>query len=311
MRTHPLFSSLLRAAPLLLLLTGCAGAQRARGGSDAGVRTLVHEGRSRSYVVRAPRAASSTPRPVVVMLHGGGGSASNGERMSGFTSLVEREGIIVVYPEGTSRRAPLYTWNAGHCCAYAMQSRVNDVGFLDAVLDAVASEFRVDPRRVYVTGMSNGGMMAHRYARERSARVAAIAPVVASLFGDETPAAGPVAVLAINGATDELIPVDGGGTGRGLAGGFDGKATLPVSSQGRYWATANGCTATPTSERVGTVTHTRYACPAGRTVELQLVHDNGHAWPGGQRGSTRADGPSRTVDATERIWAFFSAHPKP
>jgi polyhydroxybutyrate depolymerase len=140
--------------------------------------------------------------------------------------------------------------------------------------------------------------------------VAALAPVVGALFGDEPAAGGPVALLAINGATDALIPPDGGGTGRGLAGGFDGMRTQPVRTQGDYWAAANGCAPTPTTERIGTVTHTRHACPAGRDVEVQVVHDNGHAWPGGQRGTARADGPSRTVDATERIWAFFAAHPK-
>jgi polyhydroxybutyrate depolymerase len=246
---------------------------------------------------------------VVVVLHGGGGSAENAERMTGFTRLVERERILVVYPDGTSRRGPLRTWNAGHCCAYALEAKVDDVGFLVAMLDAIAARYPVDPARVYMTGMSNGAMMSHRFARERPDRVAAIAPVVGALFGDEAPAPGPVAMLAFNGAKDELIPPQGGGTGRGAIG-FDDMATRPVAEQGTYWAAVNGCERTPTTSRQGVIQHTVYRCPQGRAVELYLLDDNGHAWPGGQRGNLRADGPSRSMDATEVMWTFFKTHPK-
>lgn len=282
------------------------------GGASApagGEHTLVHAGRPRTYTVRVPRSLRPGERlPVVVVLHGGGGRAVNAERMTGFTRLVERERLLVVYPDGTSRRGPLRTWNAGHCCAYAMEQDVDDVGFLVAMLDAIAARYPVDPTRVFMTGMSNGAMMSHRFARERPDRVAAIAPVVGALFGDEAPARGPVAMLAFNGAQDSLIPAEGGGTGRGAIG-FDGHATRPVATQGTYWAAANGCDGSPTTTRRGVVVHTRYRCPDGRSVELYLIDDNGHAWPGGQRGSVRADEPSRALDATERMWAFFAAQP--
>jgi len=190
-----------------------------------------------------------------------------------------------------------------------MESQVDDVGFLIAMLDTIAAAYPVDAKRVFATGMSNGAMMSHRLARERADRIAAIAPVVGALFGDEPPATGPVAMLAFNGGRDELIPPDGGGTGRGRIG-FDDMATQPVRTQGTYWARANGCDTEPSTTRDGVLVHTRYACPDGRDVELYLVEDNGHAWPGGQRGTTRADGPSRAIDATAVMWEFFRTHPK-
>jgi len=305
----------LRTLSLLALTSACAaGAQRAerRGGRDAAEQTLTHDGRERAYVVRAPRgAASSGPAlPLVLVLHGGGGSAANAERMSGFTALVERERILVVYPDGSSRLGPLRTWNAGHCCAYARDQRIDDVGFINALLDTLEARYPVDRARVFVTGMSNGAMMSHRLARELPHRIAAIAPVVGALFGDEPTAAGPVAMLSFNGALDQLIPPDGGGDGRAVTGGFGGQQTRPYIDQGAYWARANGCTGAPAVTTRGALVHTRYACPDGRAVELYLVQDNGHAWPGGQAGRRRADGPSRSIDATAEMWAFFMANPK-
>lgn len=300
----------------LLLVAAVPAVQAQRTGSRSPAtsasaqHSLQHGGRTRTYTVRAPRSVRPNERlPVVVVLHGGGGSADNAERMTGFTRLVERERLLVVYPDGTSRRGPLRTWNAGHCCAYALEENVDDVGFLVAMLDAIAARHPIDPSRVYMTGMSNGAMMSHRFARERPERVAAIAPVVGALFGDEAPAPGPVAMLAFNGAQDELIPPQGGGTGRGAIG-FDDMATRPVAEQGTYWAAANGCDRTPTTSRSGVIQHTVYRCPAGRAVELYLLDDNGHAWPGGQRGNLRADGPSRAMNATDVMWTFFAAHPK-
>jgi len=304
------------ALVLLAVSSACsASAQRSagRGGAASDERTLTHDGRERSYVVRAPRAlvAGSAPVPVVLVLHGGGGSAANAERMSGFTALVERERVLVIYPNGTSRLGPLRTWNAGHCCAYARDAQVDDVGFINALLDTLEATYPVDRARVYVTGMSNGAMLSHRVARELSHRIAAIAPVVGALFGDELPPTGPVAMLAFNGGPDALIPPHGGGDGRASAGGFNGRRTRPYTEQGDYWARANGCTGAPSISTRGALLHTRYRCPNGRAVALYLVQDNGHAWPGGQAGSRRADGPSRAIDATTAMWAFFLANPKP
>lgn len=314
-----------RALTLLLLgalLANDAQSQlRRRAAGDDARRSLTHRGRDRTYVVRAPRDLSRdgspdasrpvTPLPVVLVLHGGGGNAANAEQMTGFTRYVDTERVLVVYPEGTGRRADrLLTWNAGHCCSYAMENRVDDVGFIAALLDALARDYPVDPRRIYVTGMSNGAMMSHRVGRELSPRIAAIAPVVGALFGDEPPARGPVAMLAINGMLDKAVPAQGGPTGGRSRREWDGTPTKPNSEQGLYWARANECLPTPSIEKKPNLVSWRYECPPGRAVELLQVTDNGHAWPGGQKGSRLGDTPSTAIDATAVIWTFFKAHPR-
>lgn len=282
--------------------------------SDDGGQGFVYKGEARRYVVRAPRGAGRTgpPLPVVLVLHGGGRNADNAERMTGFTRLVQREQVIVVYPEGTSARGrlPMLTWNAGHCCGHAMQRRIDDVGFINALLDTLGAQYRVDPARIYATGMSNGAMMSHRLGRELSHRVAAIAPVVGAVFGDEALPAQPVSALMINGLRDKSVPPEGGSTGGRFAGAWDGTPMQPNLAQGTFWARAGGCEAEPRREQRGAVIQWRWECPPGRAVEVNQLEDNGHAWPGGASGRRVGDTPSTSMDATEVIWAFFRAHPK-
>ncbi|HEX6707834.1 MAG TPA: PHB depolymerase family esterase [Albitalea sp.] len=293
-----------------VLATAAANAAAAPPAAE-GARTLVHQGLERHYVVRAPASASAA-LPLVLVLHGGGGNAAISEQMTGFTDKAMREGFVVVYPEGTARRGSgrLLTWNAGHCCGHAMERRVDDVGFIRALVDRLVAERLVDPRRVYVTGMSNGAMMAHRLGIELPDRIAAIAPVVGALFGDEPKPAKPVAALMINGRLDASVPPAGGAPGGRFPWAWDGKPALPALAQGSFWAAANGCGDTPEATERGPLAQWRYRCTPGREVELLIVADNGHAWPGGRAGSRRGDTPSTAVDATDLIWRFFQRQVK-
>jgi polyhydroxybutyrate depolymerase len=274
---------------------------------------LVHDGRQRSYTIRIPRRIEQgqTRVPLVLVLHGGGGNARNAERMTSFTRVAEREGFIVAYPEGTGRRKDtLLTWNAGHCCGYAMENRVDDVGFIDALLDELISRYPIDPSRVYVTGMSNGAMMSHRLGMELSARIAAIAPVVGTLFGDEQTPPNPVAAIMINGLLDKSVPPPGGVPKGRFAVSWDGAPARPTLEQATFWGRSNGCGADVRRDDGSRYTHWYYPCPGGNDVELYLVKDNGHAWPGGVKGSPLGDQPSSSLDATDVIWRFFEAHSK-
>lgn len=287
-------------------------ARRQRGGDE--LQSFAYQGINRNYIVRVPAGAPRAGEkfPVVLVLHGGGGNANNAESMTGFTRLVERERIIVVYPEGTSKRARirLDTWNAAHCCGYAMTERVDDVGFIDALLDTLAVHYPIDQNRLYATGMSNGGMMSHRLGRELQHPLAAIAPVVGAVFGDERAPSHPVSALMINGLLDKSVPPDGG-LSEGLgAKTWDGTPMRPQTAQGEFWAKVNGCSPEPRKETSGVVVHWRYDCPSGRAVEWYQLADMGHAWPGGERGSRFGDAPSRALNATDVIWAFFKSHPK-
>lgn len=274
-------------------------------------QSLTFGGITRSYVVRAPvnLARDGARVPLVLVLHGGGGNAANAERMTGFTGKARKEGFIVVYPEGTGRlQTALLTWNAGHCCGRAMKENVDDVGFIRALIDELVRTHPVDASRIYVTGMSNGGMMAHRLGIELSDRLAAIAPVVATVFGDERKPVRPVSALMINGMLDRNVPHAGGPPGGRGADAWDGSPTRPALEQAEFWASANGCKEPPKVSGDARRTRWRYACPSGLAVELLLVKDNGHAWPGGQAGSRRGDQPGSALNATDVIWDFFAAH---
>lgn len=273
-------------------------------------KQIVVDGDKRSYLLFTPERESKKKRPLVIVLHGGGGNAKNAAAMTGFTEKARKENFIVAYPNASGRfQNRLLTWNAVHCCGYGMKNDIDDVAFISNLIDELVTQLNVDPRRVYVTGMSNGAMMTHRLGIELSAKIAAIAPVVGTLFGDEDLPSSPVAALIINGALDTSVPPAGGpAAGRG-ADAWDGTPTKPAAHQAQFWARANHCQPKPvirTLHKQNTQSWT-YHCPAGNEVVRYLVNDNGHAWPGGKAGSRRGDAPSQSFVATDMIWDFFSS----
>ncbi len=302
---------LLGTAAALIFLSLQAGAAASDPIPATERRTLIHDGIERTYIVHTPSTAGGTPHPIVLVLHGGGGNGESAARMTGFSATALRDGAIVVYPEGTGRLPNiLKTWNAGHCCGYAMENRIDDIGFIGALIDRLIRDDGADPRRVYVTGLSNGGMMAHRVAIALSHKIAAVAPVIAGLFGDEAKPTSPVPAIIVNGRLDRSVPLDGGDPGGRFPDAWDGTPLNPAGDQGTFWAKANGCDAAPipSSESSGTVTVRRYRCPTGQEVVRYIVQDSGHAWPGGTKGSRWGDAPSPSFDATGAIWAFFKNH---
>jgi polyhydroxybutyrate depolymerase len=281
---------------------------RADSGPGPVERTMRHGGRQRTYLVH-DFGRGTAPAPVVIVLHGGGGNSANAVRMTGFDRIAARDGIIAVYPDGTSRmpRMGMLTWNAGHCCASAMEANVDDVGFIGAIIDALVSNGRADPSRVYVTGMSNGAMMAHRLGRELSTRLAAIAPVVGAVFGDEPPPRAPVPAFIIVGAEDEIVPPGGGPLQvRALLGRTSAdRDVAPAIAQATYWVRHNGC-GEPTRTQAKTASRMEWRrCASGAPVVYQSVAGNGHAWPGGEPGREGAAQPTRDFDASAAMWEFF------
>ena len=266
-------------------------------------------GEDRSYIVHLPPAAAlKKPAPVVVVLHGGGGRARQVARVTRFSELADREGFIAVYPNGSGRGPLLLTWNARYCCGHALRAGHDDVAFLAAMLDRLAADYRIDPRRIYLTGASNGGMMAFQAAAALSDRIAAIAPVIAGMFGDEEPPKGPVSVLMINGLADTSIPIEGGWTANRMTRRAWDAPIGPAGATLAYWARAGGCAAAPEVTRDGDVeTWQHGGCAAGISVVMKALHGGGHAWPGGVG---RWGGEAAGFDATREIWKFFAAHSK-
>jgi polyhydroxybutyrate depolymerase len=175
-------------------------------------RSLAIGGTTRTYIAHvSPRVREGRPVPVLFAFHGGGGNASGFKAYAGFDALADREGFVVVYPDGSGRLGRrLLTWNAGGCCGYAAAQNVDDVVFALAVLRDLARNVSVDPARVYATGHSNGAMMAYRLAIEASERIAAIAPLAGAMQAPSFPPARPVSVLHIHSVDDPRALYAGG-----------------------------------------------------------------------------------------------------
>lgn len=291
----------------LFLLTGCRARSTpvpAPSTAPVGKSTQSIEvgGMSRSFRLYRP-ANLPAQAPLVVMLHGGFGSAEQAERYYGWDDKADQEHFAVLYPDGQN-----HAWNTGGgCCGDPGRQNTDDVAFVTTAVQTVEGEMPIDPARIYATGISNGGMMAYRLACDSDV-FAAIGPDSATQLGD-CPAPKPLSVLHIHGTADTRIRYNGG-QGDGAAK-IDGP---PVPTLNATWRTIDSC-APPTTTTAAPVTTSVAECPGGRTVELVTIAGAGHQWPGspqrpGLETLLGTDPPATALNATDVFWQFFAAHPK-
>lgn len=301
---RPFLVALARSVLAALLFTAAFAGQV----SAQDQRSFSHDGIARDYLIFGPASTSATGlAPLVIVLHGAGIDADNTAGITRFGDLAREEGFYAVFPDGIG---PLFmnTWNAGHCCGQAMTEGIDDVGFIASLIDRLLATHPIDPDRIYVTGFSNGAMLAHRIGIELADRIAAIAPVAGTLFGDEPIARTPVPALIINNTDDRVVPPSGRepGVDGPLLQVWGGAPLLPAEYQARYWADVNGCERRSTLTASAAYRFESFACPAGVSVEFYLVNNNRHLWPGGD---VAIGGLSAaTFDATGVIWEFFTRH---
>lgn len=273
--------------------------------------TLTYNGIERTYLLHVPASYNdNAPTPLVIALHGGGGNAEHQQRQSNFDPLADEQGFIVVYPNGTGRfNETLLTWNGGTCCGYAQENNVDDVGFIRALVTELQASFNIDPKRIYATGMSNGGIMSYRLACEAADLIAAIAPVSGTQNLEDCRPSQPVSVIHFHGTADGQVPYDGG-VGPNSTTGVN---YASVSDSLAFWILRDNCPSRAEIEQSGEVTHLTYSpCAAGTSVELYKIEGGGHAWPGAEGpGWVGGDEPTQAISATQLIWKFFAAHPKP
>lgn len=286
-----------------LLLIACSGdkisAQQYRYESRIDADGLI-----RTYVINLPPVYyrdDSRRFPLVLALHGTGGSAKQMEQTYGLNEKGAEAGFIIVYPEGIrgSGALGIRTWNAGRCCDEAMKNNVDDVGFISALIDHMVTDFGADPKRVYVTGMSNGGMMAYRLACELSSKIAAIAPVSSTMMVSSCEPDRPVPVLHMHSLLDTKVPYRGGI-------GIGGYYFPPVDSALNILAVNGNCAVTPIQIDNGEYIQTRWNdCDGSLTIESYVTYDGGHSWPGGRQSAAWADLPSAYINANDLLWEFF------
>jgi polyhydroxybutyrate depolymerase len=274
------------------------------------LHTLTHGGRERSYITYVPASANGKePIPLVFVLHGGTGNAQSAIRMSGFNEITERNGFIAVYPNGTGRLSDekLLTWNGGACCGYAQEEDVDDVGFMRAIVAELQSQTAIDAKRIYATGMSNGGILSHRLACEAADLFAAIAPVSGTLNFPPCNPSQPVSVIEFHGTEDQHVPYDGGYGPKSIV---NVDFTSVQYSVG-FWVSFDGCSSQPQTISFNDIRHEIWTgCADSTSVELYTIIGGGHSWPGGPGGLVSLDKPTTTISASELIWEFFAAHPK-
>jgi polyhydroxybutyrate depolymerase len=291
----------LTAAAIALALTCPAGSRAETPAATAQVRRLTSDGIVRTYRVFHPSSAGAHPA-LVMMLHGGFGTGRGAEGADGWDALAAERGFVVVYPDGIGR-----AWNAGRCCGQPYARKIDDVAFLTAVIREVERHDGADPQRVFVTGMSNGAIMAYRMACESPVEIAAIGPVAGDL---QVPCERPrsaVSVLAIHGTADQNVPLNGGFGTRG----FTHTEHTSVAASLARWRAIDRCGSPTVTRRPPVVTETS-ACTGGTAVELITIEGAGHQWPGSKPPPALAvrmldlDQPSTALDATAVLWEFFS-----
>lgn len=266
--------------------------------------SVYHQLQWRTYKIHIPPSYNGTNSiPLVIALHGGGHDADTMEYISNLSIKSDTSNFIVVYPNG--RKFFTRTWNAGTCCGNSVTYNVDDVGFIVKMINSLKANYNIDANRIYLTGASNGGMMAYRLACERADIFAAVAPVASTMVVTEicSPTRA-VPLLHIHSLPDTRVPYNGGfGTG------FAGVYMPPIDSIIGVWLQNDTCTiAFDTVYNANGVVGKRWSdCSSCSEVMIYTTTDGGHSWPGGNQTST-GDPVSTQLNATDLIWDFFSRH---
>lgn len=276
-------------------------------------RKLIVDGRERNFLVHIPpKYDPKKPTPVILAFHGGGANASNMVAFSNLNDKSDKSGFIVVYPNGSGRQEKILSFNGGNCCAYAMNNKIDDVEFTRRILDNLAKSANIDPKRIYATGISNGGIMCYLLASELSERIAAIAPVGGPMGTSNCNPKRPVSVIHFHGTDDEFAPFKGG-KGKG----FTGTEFYSVDHSIQAWIKANGCNKAPSilnipdNSKDGT-TITRKTFGSGKDnseVVLIEIQGGGHTWPGQEPRLKSLGKSTKNISANDLMWEFFQKHP--
>jgi polyhydroxybutyrate depolymerase len=298
---------------LAFSFSSAAGADGPLGPGDHW-RSIELDGRTRSYLVHVPpKSDSKRSAPLVLAFHGAMTNASIMAFASDLSTKADKAGFVVAYPNGTGKGDMLLVWNSGGIRGPADAHLPDDVKFTERLLDDLARVVKIDRKRVYATGMSNGGMMCYRLAAELSDRIAAIAPVSGTMAVDGCRPQFPVPVIHFHGTADKLVPFEG----------FDRQAggVVPFKSVDetiRTWVRIDGCPGRPKTVQIPDTAHDGSTVEEmiygpgrnGAEVVLFKVKDGGHTWPGRPWPVPWLGKTTSNISANDLMWEFFQRHPK-
>jgi polyhydroxybutyrate depolymerase len=299
----------------LLAATGVASAQDSDGLQE---RSMTFGGRTRDYLVHLPPTYDAErPTPVVLVLHGRIGNGRGAAALSGMNNVADRNGFIVIYPDGIDGEWTEHMDLVDPTAARRARAP-DDVAFLTALADRLETELNADPARTYVTGFSNGGFMTLRLACERPTRFAAFAEVGAALhtvIADRCHR-GAAPVLLIHGDRDPSVPYNGVAVTDPRSRPVQVMLSVPDSAE--FLMRRNGCGNAGRNETLEqgdgspqTLVHVFRAadCPPGKEIILYTIEGGGHQWPGMRALDETRFGPvNMDINASELIWQFFSAY---
>lgn len=263
-------------------------------------RTIKVDGNERHYLLHVPPSYdASKPMPMILALHGMGGSAASFEQKTKLNDLADKDGFIVVYPDSTDwfNQKDWKTWDTGDGII-PPGKHVDDTKFLRTVIDTTQNQLNIDDKRIYMAGVSNGGMMTMHAAGALSDKLAAVAVVSGAMSGKEQSPTQPLSVINIHGTNDSIIPING------IEGVPDSLTLLgiptfkPNSYIPTYWTIKDGIKGSPTTEQVGNETRQHYFNPnTGAEVEQIVVAGGEHV-------------PGNILPTMETVVQFFENHPK-
>ena len=272
---------------------------------------ITFDGVARNFIVYLPSGYNNSGKmPLIFAIHGGSGTPEGMINIANFKTIADRDKVVLVYPEGVQKN-----WNDGRPTA-PNQLGINDVGFFNQMCDYMINNYSVDAKKIYATGISNGGFMSTRLGCELSNRIAAIAvnaaTIEATTIAPNCKPNRPVPALYIHGTTDPLVPFLGGQI---TAGGTAGGTILSHFQVIEKWVALNGCNSTPTITDLpdiandGTTIKQRVYSGGtnGSEVVSYVITNGGHTWPQGYQYLNEAiiGKTSQDMNACEVIWTFF------
>lgn len=268
-------------------------------------------GVTRQVRLYVPASANrSKPLPLVIVLHGGGQKGGEMiEEPSRMNETADANSFLVAYPTGAvAGKWGGYTWNGGDCCGAAMESNVDDVSAIGSLIDGLTSGGCVDTKRVYVTGVSNGGIMSYRLACDLSDKIAAAAPIAGSLMDTTCTPNRPVSMYIMHGTADSFINYEGGENWKRSGA---RRPFLSVKESEDRWLRIDRCPSEPkiSFKRGDTTCMTHDGCGEGTAVTVCTIQGGGHAWPGGQQKLKFLIGKTTQDISNQQMWDFFAAHP--
>ena len=273
-------------------------------------RITKFQSRERFYDIHLPSNFTINKKfPVVFVFHGGGGNPEQARSDYGMDMVSDENDFIVVYPAGTGKsRTRFLTFNAGECCGYAKENNINDLGFVNFILDELENNLNIDPKKIYASGLSNGAFMSYRLACDSSNRFAAIAPV-AGVLGKNLENCNPsnqVPIIHFHGKKDEHILYNGGISKVG----FIKEDWVSVNELIYYWLNINKIEKESLiTSKIGNAILSKFGPNAqGTKIKLWTLEDGGHTWPGGKSKLKATGKVNQDINASELIWDFFKQY---